>query len=362
MKKQLASAFLCIFALFCATSQKALQLFMPKTVYVGDTAELRYIFHSETDIFAAATAALAEPTATQSSEQSADSPIRILTLALPEHALTADESCAIKYAALEHMENEYTFTCTIVPWKAGTLSFLALDMTQLVYQTLSASASQAAIAFASPVVIQLAPVTIHSRAAEQHITELRPPSPPLVVPGTTAILIVLAIAAIACSAVLIALLMKLPALSMLLLSTHAARKQALLALKKLRRLQRNWHKHSLEKRAFCAELQHILRTFLEKRFSRPFMPLTTPALYATFEELAGGTIEKTHQESIQALIELFARTDYIRFAQEAEGWTQTSADELIEKACTCILAFDVTAQASNSTAAPTEAAATGALA
>ena len=307
-----------------ARTQGGIQLFMPKTVYLGDTAELRYIFRSERDLFA-----LADGAAKANDSISLDAE----TVAA---SLSPDGSIYVKNASLERLASEYTLTVTLVPWRAGTLSFAPIDVERLV----RSEQHRQDESVSEPVV--LAPVTIHSRASELHETELRPPAAPLVLPGTTAVLLVLAACAVLVLSALVVLVCKLPALSSLLAAVNAtrfARRQAAAAIRKLRRIQRLSVRGSLEMRAFCSEVQHIMRGFLEKRFSRPFDALATPSLYATFVDIAGGQLNEEQEKAVQALVCLFARTDYLRFAHEGVGWTSDSAATLTDRACECVLAL-----------------------
>lgn len=310
-------ALLCILPL-CANSQNDLQIFLPKTVHVGDIAELRYIFHSDIDFFTYAT------------PQASNTPARI---ELHTQAFADMESrCYIKSAVLERVANEYTLTLTIVPWKAGTLVFAPFDLASLLHpdemQTLPLFE------------IALKPVTIHSLADELQETTLRPPAAPLTIPGTTAILIVLAIFFCALFAALITLLVKLPAISGFFVTSYAvrfARRQTRITIKQLTRLQKAAAKNAMSAEAFCEKLQHILRTFLKKRYTENFAACATPALYETFTTAAGDSLTEAQEQAMQTLVAVFKRTDYVRFAHDSTNWTEKSPDTLIDEASKSLL-------------------------
>lgn len=338
--------------------QNGIQLFMPKTVYVGDTAELRYMFYAEQDLLsvqpsaAEDAVALSVANASTAAEASRVNPAFTATSATPAalaldaavvaSALMPDGGIFVKTAALERVADDYALVITLIPWRAGTLVFAPLDVAALV------GASRGTAGAGASVLVQLAPVTVCSLVSALHETELRPPQAPLLLPGTTALLLSLAVLAVVVLTMLIVLLRKLPALSALLAATGAnrlVRRHASLAIKRLRRAERLASCGELEMRAFCGEMQHILRDFLEKRFSRPFATVVTPSLYDAFVALAGGSLSEPQEQTVQTLVALFARTDYLRFAREAQGLTDESATLLVGEASDCVRALSADASA-----------------
>ncbi|MCR5725244.1 MAG: hypothetical protein K6G80_09190 [Treponema sp.] len=333
MKKYLAAlVMMAITALSTYAQQnRAIQLFMPKTVFVGDTAELRYIFQTEADLFGDRNINRQALMTEYSALRTADA--------------NRDQRCHIKSAIIEHTGTEYTLIITLIPWKAGEIDFLPFDLAQWI------RASQQKKQYGATYDIDLKPVTVHSLVNSLHITSVRPSAAPLMVPGTSILLVLIAAALVVIHTLLIALLMRLKAFTTFMRMSGQERylhRQAKNALKKLRRLQKADAKYPVDDRAFCARIQHILRDYLNVRFNSSFESLATPAMAQACTTAFGGDLTDREATAIDSLTGLFMRTDYVRFASDADliattGGTMDKA-ACIVSAETCISLFDSTSE------------------
>ncbi len=302
--------------------QSAIQIFMPKNVSVGDRAELRYIFKTEADVFSDHALTHVELVSDYAGLQTAGG--------------ERENRCAITGASIDRAGNEYTLVITLIPWKAGDIDFLPLDLAQWVRLSLQKKQSTAAFE------IDLAPVHINSLVQQIKATSMRPSAPPLVVPGTTAILVALALVLLLLLSLVTAFLLRLSALSAFLRTKGAVRymhKQARLAFKQLRHLERENAKNPLTMRLYAERLQRIVRSYLSRRFKHNFAASTTPNLALQCEQLLDGGNSEGEQTALDALTALFMRTDYLRFAAYDESSCEEQA-ALLSAATTCITLFD----------------------
>lgn len=266
-------------ALFADGATKPVQIFMPETACVGDTAELRYLFHSDANLIGGENMHLELPTD------------------IPAFAAQR-EKCEVLSAALDRAGDEYTLSLSLIGWQVGQIDFAPFAI--------------------GSYTVDFEPITIHSVVERTGATGFRPPSPPLVVPGTTALLALIAVLFLLLLATVIFALLHIPAITDFLTQTRAeriARRNMRVALKKLRTLAATMDTSA--DGVFCAKIQHILRGYLSKRFSYPFATVETSDLYATVSDICGGDLTDAQDAMVQELLYVFNRTDYIRYAHAA---------------------------------------------
>ncbi|MBQ7159102.1 MAG: hypothetical protein IJS09_06750 [Treponema sp.] len=255
----------------------SVQIFMPKTACVGDTAELRYIFHTDVPLL-------------PDDQTHADVPTD-----LPAFVKQSD-NCTVLSATLDKFGSEYTLSLTIVGWKPGQIDFTPFTIQGFL--------------------IDLDPVQIYSVVEKTGAQGFRPASPPLVVPGTTVVLGIFAVLFLIVLSGAIFALFHIPAIADFLTQSRAerlARRNMRETLKKLRALAAK--SNSMEDKRFCAAIQHIMRGYLSKRFAYNFASVHTAALYETISDICGGDLADEQDTMVQTLVSLFSRTDFIRYAE-----------------------------------------------
>lgn len=285
-----------------------LQLVMPKIIYIGDTVEIRYIFHSEAKLFGGAFA---------------ESPSAFLNLNTDYDFFKANAAdFTVKTATLEKINAEYTLTMTVIPWKTGFLQIPPFNLNSLVNSSLdfskeiSGSSSPMAITFTT-FIINLSPIEVKSIVAKTGHKTFLPQSAPLVMSGTTAFLAILAIISLTVFSVLVFILLHIPRVAAFVKNIsylYSLRKNSRRNIRRLVRLQKN-SKQIASDKDFAEKIQHILREFLNKRFGHDFSSITTSRLYAEFTELSGGTLGTSQEDTIENLLAIFNRLEYIRFAE-----------------------------------------------
>ena len=101
-----------------SSSNSAVQILMPKNVYVGDRCELKYVFHTDVDLF---------------ENKISGTDIKTLELLTDWPAFNKmSEKCLVYRVVLEHIGFEYTLTVFFIPWQTGVLDFSSFDLSNLV--------------------------------------------------------------------------------------------------------------------------------------------------------------------------------------------------------------------------------------
>ena len=310
-----------------------LQLVMPKIIYIGDTVEIHYVFHSEAKAF---------------SGNFSDSPACSLNLNTNYDFFRANDSdFTVKTARLEKVNAEYTLTLTIIPWKTGLLQIPPFNLNSLVNSSMDFAVSKKSPVF-TPFIISLSPIEVKSLVTKTKNKSFMPQSAPLVMSGTTGFLAILAVGAFFLFSLIVFILLHIPRVGFFLRNLsrlYFLKKNSRRAIKKLRRLQKESDRIPSDK-DFSEKIQHIVRKFLQGRFNRDFSSITTGSLYNIFTDLCGGELEESQDNTVEKLISIFSRLDYIRFSEkasflnEAENGGTRERFSIITAAVTLIEDFD----------------------
>lgn len=277
-----------------SSSNSAVQILMPKNVYVGDRCELKYVFHTDVDLF---------------ENKISGTDIKTLELLTDWPAFNKmSEKCLVYRVVLEHIGFEYTLTVFFIPWQTGVIDFSSFDLSNLVRASQKKERSVAAFP------VDFAPVSVNSLAGKIGAVSLRPPAGPRVVPGTSFLLIILAVIFLVCAGIVIFFVLKLPYFLAFFILAGEQRK-----IKKLyKNSQRQLNKLLKEKKddeEFCSQLTLTVRKYLCGRFDECFLSMTCGHFYEKFEEIACGSLSEAQGSAVSDIVEVFGRCDYIRFAK-----------------------------------------------
>ncbi len=311
-----------------------LQLVMPKIIYVGDTVEIRYVFHTDAILFG---------------DNFSSSSSTIMDLRTDyDLFLSLKNDFALRSATLQKINSEYTLQLTVTPWKTGFLAIPPFNLTNMVNFTYEKNLSKNQRLSTVPYIVNLSPVEVKSLVAKTKNSSFMPQSSPLILPGTTILLVFLSIAAIIFFGFLIFCFLRLPLIKRFIENItylHSIRKNSRKSIKKLLRLQKDSKNINSDKN-YAEKIQKILRDFLNKRFDGDFSSVTTEKLYDKFIQLFGGKMGNHQENTINTLLEIFIRLEYIRFSEngafltEKENSGTMERDSIIEKAIRLIEAFD----------------------
>lgn len=277
------------------TSQTGtVQILLPKTVYVGDRCELKYVFHTEADLF---------------ENEIFGSKLTSLDLLTDWPVFNnLSEKCLVYRVSLEHTGFEYALTLFFIPWQVGQIDFSSFDLSSLVRASLKRPETAAGF------FVDFAPVTVNSLAEKLKVSSPPQAQGPVTVPGTSFLLILIAAVFLLISGAAVFLLLRIPYFLMLLVlagKNRKIRKAYKLAVKKINRLLRE----KIDDDEFCTRLLSSVREFLCLRFDEEFSSLTCTHFYEKFETFACGSLSETQNQAVANLVEVFGRGDYVRFAK-----------------------------------------------
>lgn len=303
------------------TEVQTQQVLLPKKVYIGDSAELRCTFNSNS-------LSLKNFVNGESVQLSADGFKGLLS--------TKDydiQKISLSPAGVDF----YQFSMTFVPWKTGSISFPPYNIT-------SNFADSAVLNLNDSLEISFSPVNIVSLVEQNSITSMSPSAPPLLLPGTTYKLYgILVIFVILLLAVIRAITKREEIIFYLknqkLLRKYRKNKKR--TFKALNRLV----KKDLPDYEHAQKLQQILRSYLEVRFDYPFSKTVTSSFMRAFNSIFGGSddfanlmSEKKEEACIQ-MTAIFTRSDFIRYSGNA-SFEEGEKASLAEDAKACIELFE----------------------
>lgn len=284
--------FLFSISLFAENALSPYQILMPKAPCVGDSCELKYIFSSEANLFLP--------------EDANNSTILELKTDWPFLSEFASK-CFIQKATLEHSGHVYTLTFNFIPWEIGTINFPKIDLAQFISFSLEKGNSGGIF------LINLENVTVSSIAQKVGATSMQNSKGPLLIPGTTFLIILISVLFLFVIGAVVLFIIKLPSLIFnfsLIENKRRIKKLNRKTLKKLNKLL----KQNSDDKTFCENISLIMRNFLSKRFDEIFLSLTSNDIFAKLKSFAGDNFSENQEEGAFLIQEIFIRTDYIRFA------------------------------------------------
>ncbi len=306
---------LCLLTLFFIIGIYAQTLSIsPKEVYVGDEAEIRFSFEWNGELFSNHEEQLVHVIHSSSIEESLDNSYTIKSLQLfPSH-------------------NGYELSIIVVPWKAGTLNLEPFDLATL-FDINTTS-----------ILIDIPEIEIQSILAQVHEKEIRAPLGPVIIPGTTYILVVIVIILFVLCLLIVIILIRFPLIKAWVKS-FVGKIWASDNLKKASKdlILLSKHSSSLEAKIFAARLSIIIRTYLEGRFYHPFTAEATSSFFTIFDELFAGTTSSKAESFLQDLYEICVRCDFLHYAgneTEKAPLTQAEIESLIERTRQAIIYFE----------------------
>ena len=283
------------------TEDDTTQVVMPKTIYVGDRAELRYTFRSAVDFFADMNDSVLSR--------------EIALKSLPFETDTDDYT--ILAASLERNGLLYTFRLFFIPWNTGSIDFPMFDISAAVYG-----------GAAAPFIIDVQSVEVSSILQDQDEAQLRASMGPLLLPGTMYALYFAALLSVILLIVIFRLVVKRESVrdaykTWKLLRLYA--KNAKELYRSLKRLERAGKK--IDDAEFCTELQQLIRRYLDFRFGYRFSAVSSPAIMDTFEKIMAGEMSEKTQSGAMSLAAVLRRTDYVRYARGSIDSKKEPAEE-----------------------------------
>lgn len=302
MKKRLAFFLFPLFFIPAAFPQEAdfvSQVLLPLEIFVGDHAEIRYTFRSAADFF----------------QGDGDSELR----EFKNPFAGQEDTFSVLESELQRTDMEYTVRFVIVPWKVGTISFPPFDLNSALGIGGERGESQNSLSeFSEPhFFVALEPVQVKSIVEKTNSTQIMPPVPPVIMPGTTYVIFFAVIFAVVFFILFFRVLLHFSSIRRkwsLFFQRRRYKKNAEETVKRIRRTVKNTKLTDIE---FCRELQRAMRDYLEFRFACKFTSVSSSSIRASFETIFAGMIPSEIAFAVEDLVALFVRTDYIRYAHDS---------------------------------------------
>jgi hypothetical protein len=304
--KKIFLAFAFLLILFPLFSEN-LQIVMPKIIYVGDTVEIRYVFKSKEDF------GLPQKNGLLNLKKNSD----FLRQHAPDFTVTS--------GFLQKNGEDCTLCLSLIPWKSGFLKIPRFNLSYFIQncRTDDFSSSDKNLIYGqfdghARNIIEISQIEVKSLLENNEKNDFFPQKSPLVLPGTTALLVTLGILAFIAFSALIYVILHLPKVSHFvtnLLYIYSLKKNTRKTLKKLLGLKKDSPQLPSDK-DFAARLQHILRDFLTGRFKKEFSSVTTRNIYQILEDLCGGSFLPNQEITVEKLISIFSRLDFIRYSEK----------------------------------------------
>lgn len=267
---------------------KSQQVLVPRQVYIGDSAELKCSFETDSVLFRNIVAQKG-----------------VIELSKEFFAEEVDEEkYDIKSVTITSSGyNNYTLTVSFVPWRTGNLELPAFDMGA----ALNSDAEIYVMGFQNFEVISI--------TKTESLNTLRDIQSPLLLPGTTYKIYGLIILLLILFAAIIRIIMKRKALAFffkneMLLWKYKKNKKA--TIKQLQKLEQAKY---LEDAQIASEIQKITRSYLEFRFDYPFTKLVSSEIMEGFNKATCNLMSDKKIFAAEEIVRIFVRTDYIRYGK-----------------------------------------------
>lgn len=273
------------------------QILLPKKVYIGDTAELRCTFNSNSIIF---------------NQLLMDGPAD-LSLSIFTAPLDAKDFEILQVKLNPAGVNYYQLSVIFKAWKTGEISFPPIQL--------------------KDTVIEFQPVSIVSITEQNNTSILKDTLSPFLLPGTTYKLYGALITLILLIIVGIRLFIKREKIIFYINNKRLLRKykkNKKQAIKQLQILSKTDEQDS----AFAEKYQHLMRSYLETRFAYSFSNCASSELTKGFLSATNGLASEQKVEAFGDIAATFIRTDYIRYKDGAtlfENEKQDLCNLVIEK-------------------------------
>ena len=303
IKHKVLTVFFIIFTLCTVFSFADEQIVTPKDIYVGDTAELRYVFQSQTNLFL-----MADPSRVNGDMITLDESLPVFK--------DMESICLVKKAVLQRVGITYTVILTFVPWITGEITFAEFNLNELCGNNSDAA----------PFLIQLSPIQVGSILKRAESSGEGSPVSPLLLPGTNYVvwgLISALLIILVCVGIVIARFSVISRKLVELKENLGFSRNARLTKRKLNSLKKKQYS-DIE---FACAWQQIMRTYLEYRFRASFSSVTASSFVSVITNMTGDMLNMEQENAVYSLQGLFRRTDYIRYARGSIDSEQLPAEE-----------------------------------
>ena len=287
------------------------QVLVPQNVYIGDTAELRVSFVSE------------KAEKLLKGQSSVELPLSNFT-----EELNFQEYQIEKINLITSGPNNYTFVITFIPWKTGNIKF-----------------PHYALMSEENLELKFENVSISSLIKDESVG-LQGQNAPLLLSGTVYKIYGILVGVILVLLILIRLIVKRDSVAASIKKRKLIKKYKKNKKETLKNLGKLLKKNEISDVDFAAEIQRLIRNYLEVRFEVPFTKTVSSEIKEKFylgfitnpkngrvKGLKVVSLDRTYyvespiseqkKEAINIIEKIFLDTDIIRYAQNSQGLNKT---------------------------------------
>lgn len=248
----------------------------PKTIYIGDKAELRSSFSTGTTL--------------TTGDLSAQAFTKALDLSLYDINGISLQKSGTDY---------YTLVINFTPWKTGEIIFPDFE----IQETFT---------------LHFEEVIVKSLVEQQGATDIRTFNSPLLLPGTAYKIYGGIAASVILLIIIIRFIVKWRSVVLWFKNVKLRRRYARSRRYTVRALKALALKEA-EAGEICTRIQKLMREYLELRLDYPFTKTLTSELSLAFEKASCGLADEKRSDAFENIIGLFVRTDYIRFSDSKKA-------------------------------------------
>lgn len=252
------------------------QILLPKKVYIGDVAELRCNFSSNSPAL----------------KQMVTSGTQNISTNLFVTPLDAKDFEILEVKLSPAGIDFYQLSIIFKPWKTGSINFPALNLNELQ--------------------IQFEPVSIVSITEQNNTSTLKDNLAPFLLPGTAYKLYGLLVILLIILITGIRLFIKRDKIRFYINNKRLLKKYKRNKKRTIRELNK-LSREQIEDSLFSEKYQHIMRTYLETRFAYPFTKAATSEFIKGYFIATNNLASEEKQEAFEDITSTFIRTDYIRY-------------------------------------------------
>lgn len=300
MKRRQIIFFTIIFSLsvFIHAQSPDRQILIPKTIFVGDTAELKINFEAPSDYI--------ENSGTKNNS-TRELSITSFETPVDETQVVVKKVLLTKNGYVSSGNVSYTLSIFFVPWHTGKVKIPPYSLSK-----------EFPVNTESGFLLVPDEFTVTSIFSQPNIKkEFVSSKGPLLIPGTTYKILFLIIFAVLLLAVVLRICFKWRNIALHIKNAKLRRRYKKNKKDTIKALK-NLVKSESDDRFIAGEIQTIMRNYLQVRFDYPFTKCVSSRIAEGFYNIYGDLLSDAKESAAESLTGVFIRTDYVRYSREGK--------------------------------------------
>ena len=275
---------------------KSQQILVPMQVFIGDDAELRCTFNSNSSAIK------------KLIDNSKDGSVE-LTISDFEKPIESSEYDISQITLELKGVDFYQLQISFNPWKVGKIQFPSINI--------------------ADEILDFSPIQIMSIVEQTNTSSLKESISPLLLPNTSYKILGFIIAFVVFILLMIRIFMKRNKILFFINSQKIKYRNKKNRTRTIKVLQKLLLQEEINDIEFAEKFQQIMRRYLQIHFDYPFSNCVTSQMEGAFSIISKNLFSVEKNESFMKLVSFFVRTDYIRFSGKGIC-IQNERQEIIE--------------------------------